>query len=227
MPITYTEVKPWGRSFREYVGMFTLTAADLQKQILGCGDGPASFNAEASAQGYRVTSADPIYTLSAAQIEQRIDETWQEILEQMRPNMDSFVWTHFNSLEDVRDARLSAMRQFLADLERGKSEGRYIDASLPELPFEDSSFDLALCSNFLFLYSDHFSTDFHIAAVREMCRVAAEVRIFPLYDLNNRESIHVEPVIAALQAHGWTAERECVDYEFLRGANHMLRIVRR
>ena len=151
MPITYTEVKPWGRSFREYVGMFTLTAADLQKQILGCGDGPASFNAEGSAQGYRVTSADPIYALSAAQIEQRIDETWQEILEQMRPNMDSFVWTHFNSLEDVRDARLSAMRQFLADLECGKSEGRYIDASLPELPFEDSSFDLALCANFLFL----------------------------------------------------------------------------
>jgi hypothetical protein len=226
MPITYSEVKPWGRSFREYVSMFTLTDADLQQRILGCGDGPASFNAEASAQGYRVTSVDPIYTLSAAQIEQRIDETWQEILEQMRPNMDSFVWTHFKSLDDVRNTRLNAMRQFLMDLERGKREGRYIEASLPELPFEDSSFDLALCSNFLFLYSDHFSTEFHVAAVQEMCRVAREVRIFPLYDLNNRESIHVQPVIDALHTQGWTAKRVRVDYEFLRGANHILRIYR-
>jgi len=226
MPINYDDVKPWGRSFREYVGMFALTDADLQERILGCGDGPASFNAEASAQGRKVISVDPIYAMSAAQIEQRVNETWQVILNQMRPNMNSFVWTHFKSLDDVRDARLNAMRQFIADLEQGKSEGRYIDASLPELPFDEGSFDLALCSNFLFLYSDHFSTDFHIAAVQAMCRVANEARIFPLLDLDSRESVHVAPVIAALQAQGWTAERVRVDYEFLRGANHMLRIYR-
>lgn len=226
MTITYADVKPWGRLFSEYVGMFGLTDSDLRKNILGCGDGPASFNAEATAMGYKVTSVDPIYVMTAAEIEQRVNETWQEILTQMRGNMDAYVWTKFHSLDEVRDARLSAMRRFIADVEQGKREHRYMDASLPDLPFEDASFDLALCSNFLFMYSDHLSTDFHIAAVREMCRVADEVRVFPLLDLANRESVHLEPVIAALAEQGYRAERVAVDYEFFLGANKMLRVYR-
>jgi hypothetical protein len=226
MPITYDSVKPWGRLFSEYAGMFALTPDDLQGRILGCGDGPASFNAEATALGCQVISVDPIYAMSAAQIEQRVSETWQAIVEQMRDHMDDFVWTKFSSLEEVRDARLKAMRIFIDDFEQGKREGRYLDASLPNLPFEDGQFDLALCSNFLFLYSDHLSTDFHIAAVQEMCRAAREVRVFPLQGLDNRESVHVIPVIEAMQAAGWRAERVRVDYEFHRGSDHMLRVWR-
>jgi hypothetical protein len=75
MAITYDSVKPWGRRFSEYVGMFALAPQDLQGRILGCGDGPASFNAEATAMGHQIISVDPIYSLSAAQIEQRIHET--------------------------------------------------------------------------------------------------------------------------------------------------------
>lgn len=227
MPITYDSVKPWGRLFSEYVGMFALTPQDLQGRILGCGDGPASFNAEATAMGHDVISVDPIYSLSAAQIEQRIHETWQAIVEQMRQHMDDFVWTKFGSLDEVRDVRMKAMRRFLDDFEQGKREGRYLDASLPDLPFEDKQFDLALCSNFLFLYSDHLSTAFHIAAVQKMGRVAHEVRVFPLQGLDNRESAHLVPVIEAMQAAGWRAERVRVDYEFHRGSDHMLRVWRR
>lgn len=226
MTITYNDVKPWGRLFSEYVNMFALTEADLQGRILGCADGPASFNAEATAQGYRVVSVDPLYAFSAPQIEQRVSDTWQEILEQMRQHMNLFVWTEFKTLDELRDARLKAMRQFIADLEQGKREDRYLEASLPHLPLPESSFDLALCSNFLFLYSDHLSTDFHIAAVQEMCRVAGEVRIFPLNDLENKESIHLAPVIDAMRVQGWQAEVVRVDYEFRHGCNRMLRIVR-
>jgi len=46
-----TEVVPWGRTFAEYQLMFGLSQADLEAQILGCGDGPASFNAEMTALG--------------------------------------------------------------------------------------------------------------------------------------------------------------------------------
>ncbi|MBX3066674.1 MAG: SAM-dependent methyltransferase [Anaerolineae bacterium] len=227
MTITYDSVKPWGRLFAEYVGMFALTESELRgKRILGCGDGPASFNVEATAQGYRITSVDPIYALTVAQIEQRIAETWQQIHAQMIRNLDMFVWTAFNNPDEVKEARLGAMRQFLADLDQGRDEGRYLDASLPDLPFEDASFDLALCSNFLFLYSENLSTDFHIAATVEMCRVAREVRIFPLMGLANQESEHVVPVIEALTARGWIVERVPVAYEFLRGANQMLRLRR-
>jgi hypothetical protein len=41
-----SEIIPWGRTLAEYKLMFTLSDADLNSRILGCGDGPASFNAE-------------------------------------------------------------------------------------------------------------------------------------------------------------------------------------
>jgi len=66
------EVIPWGRSFDEYRRMFALTDGDLSGNILGCGDGPASFNAEATVLGNRVVSCDPIYTFSADEIERQV-----------------------------------------------------------------------------------------------------------------------------------------------------------
>ncbi len=46
MSIKYSTVVPWGRSYNEYLDMFNLNKSDLGKKILGCGDGPASFNYE-------------------------------------------------------------------------------------------------------------------------------------------------------------------------------------
>ena len=43
---TLDKVVPWGRSFDEYQRMFALTENDLGLKIVGCGDGPANFNAE-------------------------------------------------------------------------------------------------------------------------------------------------------------------------------------
>jgi hypothetical protein len=56
------EIVPWGRSFEEYRRMFALTESDLAGRTIGCGDGPASFNAEATAAGHAVVSCDPIYS---------------------------------------------------------------------------------------------------------------------------------------------------------------------
>ena len=83
---TLDEVVPWGRSFDEYRRMFALTDDDLRGRILGCGDGPASFNAEATRRGARVTSCDPLYKLSVQQIRERIAATAEEIIEQTRRN---------------------------------------------------------------------------------------------------------------------------------------------
>lgn len=55
------DVVPWGRTLAEYELMFNLSEVDLNLKILGCGDGPASFNAEMTKQGHRVVSIDPIY----------------------------------------------------------------------------------------------------------------------------------------------------------------------
>ena len=56
--------------------MFALDDGDLRKTILGCGDGPASFNAELTALGGRVLSIDPVYAFTASQIRKRIDEVY-------------------------------------------------------------------------------------------------------------------------------------------------------
>jgi SAM-dependent methyltransferase len=222
MAFSLDQIVPWGRSLDEYVGMFDLTEADFSGRILGCGDGPASFNAEAARLGFRVISCDPVYQFSAAQIEGRVRETYDTIMEELRPNMDSFIWDTFGSPEGLGRARLAAMQTFLADYGRGRQEGRYVNASLPALPFPDKAFDLALCSHLLFLYSDHLSLAFHKQAIKEMCRVAGEVRVFPVRDLACRESVHLRPLIAELQGTGYESRFVRVGYEFQKGANTFL-----
>jgi len=114
--------------------MFDLKADDLDGSILGCADGPASFNAEMNRRGIRVVSCDPIYRFSRKQLSTRIDQACEEIVEQTRKNMANFVWSAIGSIENLRDTRMSAMAQFLADYDEGTEQGRYIDAELPVLP---------------------------------------------------------------------------------------------
>ncbi len=167
---------------------------DLRGRILGVGDGPASFNAEMSRLGRRVVSCDPVYLFSCAQIRSRVEAVYSKMIGQVRECADDFAWGYVRSPEHLGEMRMSAMENFLADFEIGKREGRYIAANLPRLPFEDGTFDLAVCSHLLFLYSDQLSREFHVASVREMARVAKEVRIFPLLKLGNARSPHVEAV---------------------------------
>lgn len=223
---TLDQVVPWGRSFSEYCRIFALSADDLRGRILGCADGPASFNAEATAAGLTVVSCDPVYRFTAADIRRRVADTTKVIIEQTQRNQQEFVWTSIRSIEDLRALRMGAMERFLTDFETAKAERRYVDAELPTLPFGDGTFDLALCSHFLFLYSEQLSEDFHVAAVREMNRVATEVRIFPLLSLGGAQSLHVEPVIRRLQHAEFAVTVETVPYEFQRGGNQMLRITR-
>jgi hypothetical protein len=206
--------------------MFDLDADLLSGRILGCADGPASFNAEMTALGRSVVSCDPIYQFPTSGIRERVEATYPLILEQVRQSQDDYVWDVIPSPEVLGEIRLAAMERFLADYEDGLVNGRYLPISLPNLPFDSDSFDLALCSHFLFLYSEQLDTDFHSAAVLELLRVAKEVRIFPLLDLNCELSAHVQPVCDALAKLGHDVQITAVPYEFQRGGNQMMRIIR-
>ena len=224
---TLDQVVPWGRSFVEYQQLFALTPADLERRILGCGDGPAAFNAEATRRGSRVVSCDPLYAFSRADIETRISATCDTVLEQTRRHADQFVWGHgIASIDELGEIRMRAMRIFLADYDAGREAGRYVDGSLPSLPFADGAFDLALCSHLLFLYSKQFDEAFHRASIRELCRLAPDVRIFPLLALDGSRSPFVDACLAEAAAAGLDATIERVDYEFQRGGNEMLRLRR-
>src|SRR3982751_6002358 len=117
---TLDQIVPWGRSFDEYRRMFALSDVDLALRILGCGDGPASFNAEATRRGTTVLSCDPIYRFDADQIRQRIAATCDQILDQARRNADEFVWDAIPSVEDLGRIRMAAMQEFLEDYPDGK-----------------------------------------------------------------------------------------------------------
>ena len=225
-PATINDAYPWGRSFDEYRRMFGLTGADLERRIVGCADGPAAFNAEMKRRGRRVVSCDPLYAFAADDIRARIEVTAPRLVALAREAADRFVWDRIASPEELGRVRLAAMEAFLADYDAGRREGRYLDRSLPELGLPDGSFDLALCSHFLLLYSDALSAEFHAAAVREMCRVANEVRVFPLLDMNGRRSRHLPGLVRNLASAGFETNVESVDYEFQRGGNKMLRVTR-
>lgn len=217
-----TNVVPWGRSFKEYQAMFELSESDLGKRILGCGDGPASFNAEATGLGYNVTSCDPVYQFQADEIHRRIHDVYPVIMTKMRQEAGNYIWDSLSSVEQLGEVRMRAMSRFLSDFDAGCRQGRYVSASLPSLPFSDCGFDLALCSHYLFLYSDHVDGAAHLASMLELCRVASEVRVFPVVSLDGEVSKHLDQVMTALSANGIEVELQPVRYRFQQGASEML-----
>jgi len=219
-------VVPFGRTLEEYSSFFMLSEDDFGKRILGVGDGPASFNAEASSRGAKVVSLDPLYEFGAEGVKARFEAVVDGIVAQIRATPDDWVWSFHKSPDDLRRRRELAMALFAADFDAGRREGRYVAGSLPSLPFADGAFDLVLCSHLLFLYSEQLSLDFHIASMREMLRIAPELRVFPLKTLMLEDSPHVEPALAALRREGFDAELVKVPYEFQKGGDTMLRAVR-
>jgi hypothetical protein len=218
------EVVPWGRTFAEYQLMFNLSAADLSTQILGCGDGPASFNTEMTQKGHSVVSVDPVYQFSAEQIRQRVRDTYEPIISQVKQNTDRYVWQYFQDADELGQSRLTAMESFLLDYEVGKKAGRYRCQSLPSLDLANHQFELCLCSHLLFLYSEQLSEEFHRAAIQELLRVAQEVRIFPLLKLDCTPSPYVEILAQELSQQGFMVQILPVAYEFQKGGDKMLQI---
>lgn len=219
-------VYPWGRNLHEYRAMFRLQERDLAGSILGCGDGPASFNAELSEQGGQVISCDPLYRFSAEEIRRRIDQTAPRLIERCRQHRECFVWNEIPSPEALGRRRLAAMHRFLEDYPAGRAQGRYVIGALPRLPFTDNQFALALSSHFLMLYSLELGLEFHRRALREMLRVAREVRIFPLLDMEGTPSALLAPLTEGLIQDGIECAIEAVDYEFQKGGNEMWRLRR-
>ena len=222
MVMKLDRVVPFGRSLDEYIKMFDLSPQDLSKKILGVGDGPASFNAEGTKQGYKITSVDPIYQFDGGEIKQRFDAVVDDIIDQIIATPDTWVWGYHQNPQGLKASRIATINKFLEDYNLGKRSGRYLDRKLPDLDFADCSFDLALCSHFLFLYSEQCDCDFHLAAIQEMLRVSQEVRIFPLLTLMQKTSPYLDSVIEHFSKLGYSTAIVKVAYEFQPGANQML-----
>jgi SAM-dependent methyltransferase len=217
----------WAHSLEEYQRMFDLRERDLNKKLLDCASGFASFNAELAAQNKRVVSCDKAYDLSPPEMATHIEHVllgmYQCIKEADEANPERFVWQYNASPEKLLEKRTRQAHRFLEDYPLGLQQGRYVYGELSQLPFSNNQFDLAVCSHFLFA-THALTLESHVQMIAEMCRVAGEARIFPLLDWQGKVSMLVAPLVVALQAQNMGVEIRQVDYEFQRGGNAMLRV---
>lgn len=201
--------------------MFLLNDDDMNKKIASFGDGPASFNFEATSAGYSVKSFDSIYQFTKEQLQKRIGEVRVTVMKQMAVNQDNYVWNKIKTLDELENLRMTAMLRFLDDYEIGKVESRYIYHELPNrLPYEDKTFDIGLSSHFLLMYTS-LGYDFHIAAITEMLRVCKEIRIFPIVDLDANDSELINLIIGHFKIN-FNVTIKSTDYEFQKNANKVL-----
>jgi len=104
--------------------MFSLTDADLGKKIVGCADGPASFDAEMAAPGKRVLSFDPIYRFSCEEIASRFEESVDSVIDRVRANPESWSWKYHRDPDHLLQNRRKALEAFLRDFALpGASDG--------------------------------------------------------------------------------------------------------
>ena len=213
------------RSYAEYVAMFDLQPDDLVGSVLDCSAGVAGFVAEAGTGGARTIAVDPAYALPREEIARlgRADLDRGSTIAGEYPDRFTFDW--YGSPEQRTSMRNRALAQFVADLVL--HPGRYVAGQLPQLPFCDAVFDLALCSHLLFTWADQLGREWHRAALTELVRVATEVRVFPTVMQGPGEPVPFwDELMTDLADAGLHAERRFVPYEFQRGANTMLVVTR-
>lgn len=223
----------FGRRLEEYVKMFDLNVQELVgKSILDVAGGPASFAKDAAELGIHVVACDPMYDATPEELRGVVDLDSETVLkkQQATPNI-------FHAELEPTSRRREDMEAFLNDFATGKPLGRYVAASLPNLPFTDNTFDFTLQANLLFLYSDiasggmmersPFDYEFHSKAIKELLRIArTEVRIYPLQGPSETEHAYLRRIMHECESTGHKATVEPVAQRDLIGAEFMLRIIK-
>lgn len=223
MDIPYQDILLWGHSYEDYSQMFALSKEDLESAILDCCGGPSSFNVTLTGQGGRVVSTDSLFALNKANIEKRIQLTFDEMLKNVERQRQRFIWDAIASPKELAATRHRNIKLFLNDFEKGKKEGRYLSQVPPDLSFHHRQFDLVLCSHYFFSYAQNQSVEFHSHAIRNLCDVAKEVRIFPLLNSEGNIPDLVGPTMQALQKSSIGVEIKAVPYHFQKKGNALLR----
>jgi hypothetical protein len=212
-----------GRTFEEYRRYFLLKPKKLiGKKVLDVAGGVSSFCAEANARGIRVTSFDPIYSLSAQEIAARSEPDLEAVYREIG-KVPTYRWNYYKTPERMREFRERAYSIFLSDYKNHPE--RYVAGELPNVPFADSSFDLTLVSYFLFAYQDRLTYEFHRDSILELMRVTCgEARIYPTVTFDAHPSKYIAMLRSdpALKRFQFTVIE--TDFEFLVNSNSFLRV---
>ena len=92
------------------------------------------------------------------------------------------------------------------------------------LPFANFTFDLALCPDLLFADVADQNAAFNLQQIRELARVAKEVRIYPLSNNHGLPSPLLGPVLLGLQQDNYGVEVRDVTTTLHPKGNAMLRV---
>jgi hypothetical protein len=214
-----------GRTFEEYRRYFLLEPPQLiGKRVLDVAGGVSSFCAEATVLGIKVTSFDPIYSMSPQNITERSGPDLESVHRSIG-QVPTYRWGFYKNPDYMRRLRERAFRLFLADYTRHPE--RYVAGELPRLPFADGEFDLTLVSYFLFAYQDRLAYDFHRDSILQIMRVTRdEARIYPTVTFEAEPSDYISTLRSdpALQHFQFTEIK--TDFEFLVNSNSFLRVTR-
>lgn len=213
----------WVYNLTDYYQMFDLTEADLKKRLFDFPGGISSFNAELFQQGVHVVSGDASYDMTVPEITQKANTIFEANKTFLSENLERFPEGSDALLQQVFNQWLLSKQLFLADYEKGVDDHRYRCVTMPHLPFDDAAFGLALCSDFLAITQ---STSHVTSAqlIMELCRIAEEVRIYPLMDTQGNMNEALCPVMLQLQQDNFGVEVREVAYEQQLGGNAMLRV---
>jgi len=214
----------WGHHVDEYREMFALSNEDMATRILEYGCGTSAVNAELSALSNPIVSCDPLFTLDKDTLYSKVALIFADMVTRVIKDQKKFDFSRYGSLKLFIEERREGMAKFFADYEKGKREKRYLGISDYTLPFPDFSFDFALSSHYLFADLDDQDVDFHLSVIKELTRVAKEVRIFPLIDRYSQPSPFLGPVLLGLQQSNFGVEVREVAYHLQPSGNAMLRV---
>jgi SAM-dependent methyltransferase len=214
----------WGHNADEYREMFDLSPDEMNSRILEYGCGPSAVNAQQASHKHQVISCDPLFVLDKDTLSSKAVMIFSGMAEEVKNERERFDFSRSGSLEHLIAERQEGMKQFFADYEQGKKEERYLGITDYHLPFADFTFDFALSSHYLFADLDDQTVEFHLTVIRELARVAKEVRIFPLIDREGNTSEFLGPVLLGLQQDNYGVEVREVDFHLHKTGNAMLRV---
>src|SRR5690606_17147304 len=135
--------------------------------ILDIAAGASSFTAECISRGYDATACDPLYKLSDDQIYEFGKQQLSIASEKLNSKKDAFNWNYYKDIETHDDIREHSLEKFIDSYRSDFDKEAYMNAMLPNLPFEDDTFSCIVCNHFLFLYQEQFDYSFHLAAIKE------------------------------------------------------------
>ncbi|HAT8888734.1 TPA: hypothetical protein JBA60_02590 [Legionella pneumophila subsp. pneumophila] len=215
----------WGHGIEDYREMFDLPQGVENLRLLEYGCGPSVVNyQQTQVKKKGVVSCDPLFVLDKDTLLAKAKMIFANMAEEVRQHQDQFDFSRNGSLDKLLQERQEGMMQFFADYEQGKADGRYLGLTDYHLPFADFTFDFALSSHYFFADLDEQTVDFHLIAIRELARVAKEVRIFPLIDREGNTSQFLGPVLLGLQQENYGVEVREVAFHLHKSGNAMLRV---